>query len=91
MHTKCMMLKKCFCSYTKVSVQRKGFLNHINNIPYHRGTKLIHHVMSLHPWCIPSISIVSKMTINNIAEKQQKMNIGDKNVISLSSKYTVNK
>ena len=46
--------------------------------------------MSLHPLCIPSMSIVSKLMINNIAEKQQKMNIGDKNVISLSSKYTVN-
>ena len=46
--------------------------------------------MSLHPLCIPSMSIVSKLTINNIAEKQQKTNIDDKNVISLSSKYTVN-
>ena len=31
--------KKCFCSYTEVSVLKKGFLNCINNIPYHRGTK----------------------------------------------------
>ena len=85
-----MMLKKCFWSYTEVSVLKKLFLNHINNIPYHRGTKLIHHAMSLHPLCIPSISIVIKLMINNIAEKQQKTNIGDKNVISLSSKYTVN-
>ena len=46
--------------------------------------------MSLHPLCIPSMSIVSKLMINNIAEKQQKMNIDDKNVVSLSSKYTVN-
>ena len=46
--------------------------------------------MSLHPLYIPSISIVSKLMINNIAEKQQKTNIADKNVISLSSKYTVN-
>ena len=37
-----------------------------------------------------SMSIVSKLTINNIAEEQQKTNIGDKNVISSSSKYTVN-
>ena len=46
--------------------------------------------MSLHPLCIPSMSIVSKLTINNIAEKQQKTNIDNKNVISVSSKYTVN-
>ena len=46
--------------------------------------------MSLHPLCIPSMSILSKLMINNIAEKQQKTNIGDKNVIRLSSKYTVN-
>ena len=46
--------------------------------------------MSLHPLCIPSISIVCMLTINNIAEKQQKTNIGDKNVVSLSSKYTLN-
>ena len=46
--------------------------------------------MSLHPLYIPRISIVSKLMINDIAEKQQKTNIGDKNVISLSSKYTVN-
>ena len=45
--------------------------------------------MSLHPLCIPSMSIC-KLMINNIAEKQQKTNIGDKNVISLYSKYTVN-
>ena len=86
LHTKCMMLKKCFWSYTEVSVLKKRFLNHINNIPYHRGTKLIHHAMSLHPLCIPSMSIISKMMINGITEEQQKTNIDDKNVISLSSK-----
>ena len=59
-------------------------------MPYHRETKLIHHAMSLHPLYIPSISIVSKLTIKNIAEKQQKTNIVDNNVISVSSKYTVN-
>ena len=57
---------------------------------YHRETKLIHYAMSLHLLYIPSISIVSKLTIKNIAEKQQKTNIVDKNVISVSSKYTVN-
>ena len=45
--------------------------------------------MSLHPLYIPSISIVIKLTIKNIGEKQQKTNIVDKNVISVSSKYTV--
>ena len=90
MHTKCMMLKKCFWSYTEVTVLKKIFLNYINNMPYHRETKLIHHAMSLHPLYIPNVSIVSKLMIKNIAEKQQKTNIADKNVISLSSKYTVN-
>ena len=90
MHSKCIMLKKCFWSYTEVSVLKKIFLNHINKIPYHRGSKLIPHAMSLHPLCIPSMFIVSKLMINNVAEKQQKTNVGDKNVISLSSKYTVN-
>ena len=59
-------------------------------MPYHRETKLTHHAMSLHPLYMPSISTVSKLTIKNIAEKQQKTNIVDKNVISVSSKYTVN-
>ena len=59
-------------------------------MPYHRETKLSHHAMSLHPLYIPSISIVIKLTIKNIAEKQhKKTNIVDKNVISVSSKYTV--
>ena len=89
MHTKCMMLKKCFCTYTKVTVLKKGFLNYINNMSYHRETKLSHHAMSLHPLYIPTISIVIELTIKNIGEKQQKTNIVDKNVISVSSKYTV--
>ena len=59
-------------------------------MPYHRETKLTHHAMSLHSLNIQSISIVSKLTIKNVAEKQQKTNIVDKNVISVSSKYTVN-
>ena len=85
-----MMLKKMFLELYRSICTEKKFLNHINNIPYNRGTKLIHHAMSLHPLCIPSISIVIKLMINNIAEKQQKTNISDKNVVSLSSKYTVN-
>ena len=28
------------------------------------------HAMSLHPWSMPSISVVSKFIINNISEKQ---------------------
>ena len=59
-------------------------------MPYHRKIKLIHHAMSLHPLYIPSISIVSKLMIKNIAEKQQKTNIVDKNAVTVSSKYTVN-
>ena len=89
MHTKCMMLKKCFWTYTKITVLKKGFLNYINNMPYHRETNLSHHAMSLNPLYIPSISIVSKLTIKNIADKQQKTNIVDNNVISVSRKYIV--
>ena len=75
----------------KVTVlgKKKGFVNYINNMSYHTETKLSHHAMSLHPLYIPSISIVMKLTIKNIGEKQQKTNIVDKNVISVSSKYTV--
>ena len=40
-------------------------------MPYHTEIKLTHHAMSLHPLYIPSISSVSKLTIKNIAEKQQ--------------------
>ena len=76
--------------YRSNCTRKKLFLNYINNMPYHRETKLTHHAMSLHPLYIPSISIVSKLTIKNIGEKQQKTNIVDKNVISVSSKYTVN-
>ena len=59
-------------------------------MPYLRETKFSHHAMSLHPLYIPSISIVIKLTVKNIGEKQQKTNIVDKNVINVSSKYTVN-
>ena len=89
MHTKCMMLKKMFWTYTKLTVLKKGFLNYINNMPYHRETNLSHHATSLYPLYIPSISIVIKLTIQNIGDKQQKTNIVDKNIISVSSKYTV--
>ena len=58
-------------------------------MPYHRETNLSHNAMSLHPLFIPSISTVSKLTIKNIGDKQQKTNIVDKNVITVSSKYTV--
>ena len=75
--------------YKSNCTRRKGFLNYINNMPYHTETKLSHHAMSLHPLYIPSISIVMKLTIKNIGEKQQKTYIVDKNVISVSSKYTV--
>ena len=83
-------VEKMFWSNTEVTVLKKIFLSYINNMPYHRETKLIHHAMSLHPLYIPSISIVSKLMIINIAEKQQKTNIADMNVISLSSNYTLN-
>ena len=53
------------------------------------GKQNSHHAMSLHPLYIPSVSIVIKLTIKNIGDKQQKTNIVDKNVISVSSKYTV--
>ena len=46
--------------------------------------------MSLQQLYIPGNSIVIKLTIKNIGDKQQKTNIVDKNVISVSSKYTVN-
>ena len=82
-------VEKCFRTYTKVTVLKIGFLNYINNMPYHRETNLSHHAMSLHPLYIPSISIVIKLTIKNIGDKQQKTNIVDKNVIIISSKYTV--
>ena len=59
-------------------------------MPYHIETKITHHAMSLYPLYILSISIVSKLTIKNIAEKQQKTNIVDKNVRSVSSKYITN-
>ena len=75
--------------YKSNCTKKKGFLNYINNMPYHRETKLSHHAMSLYPLYIPSISIVIKVTIKNIGEKQEKTNIVDKNVISVSSKYTV--
>ena len=72
MLTKCMMLKKCFWGIQKYMYCKKWFLNHINKIPYHRGREHMYHAMSLHPWCIPSMSIVSKLMINHISEKQQK-------------------
>ena len=90
MHIKCMMLKKLFFNlYKSNCTRKKGFLNYINNMPYHRETKLSHHAMSLQSLYIPSISIVMKLTMKNIGEKQQKIYIVDKNVISVSSKYTV--
>ena len=45
--------------------------------------------MSFHLLYIPSISIVIKLTIPNIGDKQQKTNIVDNNVITISTKYTV--
>ena len=75
--------------YKSNCTKKKGCLNYINNMPYHRETKLSQHAMSLHPLYISSISIVIKLTIKNIGEKQQKTNIVDKNVISVSNKYTV--
>ena len=81
--------KKCFWTYTKVTVLKIRFLKYINNMSYHRETKLSHHAMSLHPLYIPSISIVIKLTIKNIGEEQQKTNIEHKNIISVSSQYTV--
>ena len=83
-------VEKMFLDLCKSNCTRKkGFMNYINNMPYHRETKLSNHAMSLHPLYIPSISIVMKLTIKNIGEKQQKTYIVDKNVISVSSKYTV--
>ena len=35
--------------YKSNCTRKKGFLNYINNMPYHRETKLSHHAMSLHP------------------------------------------
>ena len=58
--------------YKSNCTRKKGFLNYINNMPHHRETKLAHHAMPLHPLYIPSISIVMKLTIKNIGEKQQK-------------------
>ena len=75
--------------YKSNCTRKKGFMKYINNMPYHRETNLFHNAMSLHPLFISSISIVMKLTIKNIGEKQQKMYIVDKNVISVSSKYTV--
>ena len=45
--------------------------------------------MSFHLLYIPSISIVIKLTITNIGDKQQKTNIVDNNVITISTKYMV--
>ena len=73
----------------KVTVPKKGFLHYIKNMPYHRETNLFHNAMSLHPLYITSISIVIKLTIKNIGDKQQKTNIVDRNVLTVSSKYTV--
>ena len=42
-------VEKMFRTYTKVTVVKKGFLNYIKNIPYHRETNLSHNAMSLHP------------------------------------------
>ena len=63
-------VEKMFLDLYKVTELKKLFLNYIKNMPYHTETKLTHHGMSLHPLYIPSISIVSKLTIKNIAEKQ---------------------
>ena len=50
---------KKFLDLYKIScTENKGFLNYINNMPYHRETNLSHHAMSLHPLYIPNISIV---------------------------------
>ena len=38
----------------------------------HMGRELISHAMSLHPWSMPSISVVNTFMINNISEKQLK-------------------
>ena len=83
-------VEKMFLELYRSKCTEKIYLNYINNMPYHRETKCIHHAMSLHPLYIPSMSIVSKLMIKNIAEKQPKTNIVDKNVIGVSSKYTVN-
>ena len=80
-------VEKMFLDLYKVTVLKKGFLNYIKNMPYHRETNLFHNGMSLHPLYITSISIVIKLTIKNIGDKQQKTNIVDKNVITVSSKY----
>ena len=58
-------------------------------MPYHRETNFFNNAMSLYPLYITSISIVIKLTIKNIGDKQQKTNIVDKNVITVSSKYIV--
>ena len=44
MHTKCIMLKKMFMTYSKVNVQKKTFLNYIKNIPHNRETNISHNV-----------------------------------------------
>ena len=84
-----MMLKKCFWTYTKITLLKKRISELHQNMPYHRETNLSHNAMSLCPLYITSISIVIKLTIKNIGDKQQKTNIVDKNVITVSSKYTV--
>ena len=47
------------------------------------------NAMSFHLLYIPSISIVIKFTITYIGDKQQKTNIVNNNVITISTKYMV--
>ena len=80
--------KNVFGEIQKYMYCKKMILDHINEIPPLGGRELICHAMSLHPWSMPSMSVVSNFMINNISEKQVKQNRW-KNVVSLSSEYTV--
>ena len=60
----------------------------MNKIPHHTVRKPIHHTISQYPLYIPSMYIVSILMIKTFLRNNKK-EIGEKNVVTLYSKYTV--
>ena len=71
------------------SVMEKMKLYIMSNRMRSLHMQIYNNAMLFHLLYIPSISIVIKLTITNIGDKQQRTNIVNNNVITISTKYMI--